>query len=257
MRHLAHCLAVLFLVAGASLSADSCNSSSPTFQHDESPEYHTPFSPSCWCACERGGAYCYVQPSYCDHPECHKRYWQQAHCVYKGPYECLDSDCAYAFSCGRYGVWFPEDGLLFKPFIADPRQVTYSVGWRFNDDALTKNVIPISFGDNLSIYRWCCVAPWGGQMQFDIEGALWAVFDPCTESAPLMNADYYVGIPISYAFERLAFRLRFYHISSHIGDEFLLNHPDFDRRNPSAEYLDVYVSYYLTDELRFYVVLAG
>src|SRR5690606_15323047 len=43
-----------------------------------------------------------------------------------------------------------------------------------------------------------------------------------------------------------------YHISSHIGDEFLLLHPGFDRRNPSAEYIDWAVSYYITDEIRFY-----
>lgn len=180
------------------------------------------------------------------------RYWRQAHCVYLGPYGCLDGDCAKAFNCGRYGVWLPEDGLLFKPFVADPRQVTYSVGWRFNDQALAKNIIPVSFGDNLGIYRWCAVWPWGGQLQVNLEGALWGVFDPLHEETPLVNADYYVGIPITYAIGRWSFRLRPYHISSHIGDEYLLCHPGFDRRNPSAEFLDWAISYYITDEIRLY-----
>jgi hypothetical protein len=179
-------------------------------------------------------------------------YWRAAHCVYQGPYGCMDGDCACAFGCGRYGVWMPECGLLFKPFVADPRQVTYSVGWRFNDTVIGKNIIPVSFGDDFPIYRWCCVWPWFGQMQIDIEGALWAVFEPLEESSPLINADYYVGLPISYAIGRWAFRLRAYHISSHIGDEFLLNNPDFDRVNPSAEYIDFYVSWYTTDEIRLY-----
>lgn len=198
------------------------------------------------------GRCCHQYQKKCDHDRCAKRYWCQAHSVYLGPYDILDGDCATAFGCGRYGVWLPQDGLLFKPFVADPRQVNYSIGWRFNDTAFTKHVIPISFGDDLGLYRWCAVAPWGGMMQIDVEGALWGVFDPCHFSSPLMNADYYIAFPISYAVGRWAYRLRIYHISAHIGDEFLLNHPGFDRRNPSAEYLDFAVSYYITDEIRLY-----
>ena len=84
------------------------------------------------------------------------------------------------------GIWLPEEPPLFRPFIADPRQVTYSVGWRFNDNAATKNVIDVSFGDTFAIYRWCDVGPWHGELQIDLEGALWAIFDPCYESAPLL-----------------------------------------------------------------------
>jgi hypothetical protein len=158
----------------------------------------------------------------------------------------------YEDCCDCGGVWIPEDPPLFRPFMADPRQITYSVGWRFDDNALTKNVIDVSYCDTFPIYRWCDVWPWGGQLQIELEGALWAVFDPCYESAPLINADYYVGIPITYAIDRWQFRLRGFHISSHIGDEFLLNHPNFDRRNPSAEYLDFFISHDLTEEIRLY-----
>lgn len=154
--------------------------------------------------------------------------------------------------CGGGGIWLPEDPVLFRPFMADPREICYSVGWRFNDNALTKNIIDVSFGDTLAIYRWCDVWPWHGQLQIDIEGAVWAVFDPATESAPLINADYYVGFPLTYAVNKWQFRLRPFHISSHIGDEFLLNHPGFDRRNASNEYIDFFVSHDLTPEIRFY-----
>lgn len=152
--------------------------------------------------------------------------------------------------CG--GVWLPEDPVLFRPFVADPRELDYSIGWRFNDQALVQNVIDVSFGDSIAFYRWCDVWPWAGQLQIELEGGLWAVFDPLHESSPLMNADYYVGVPITYAFGNWSFRLRGYHISSHIGDEFLLDHPGFDRRNPSAESLDFFVSHDLTSEIRLY-----
>lgn len=161
-------------------------------------------------------------------------------------------DCDTARECGRSGVWLPEDPPLYRPMIADPRQICYSVGWRFNDQVLVKNVIDVSFGDYFPIYRWCNIGPFDGELQIDIEGAVWAIFDPLHESSPLMNADYYGGIPISYAFGDWEFRLRFYHISSHIGDEFLIDHPDFDRRNASAEYVDFFVSNDITDEIRLY-----
>jgi hypothetical protein len=151
------------------------------------------------------------------------------------------------------GVWLPEDPVLFRPFIADPRQITYSVGWRFYDQVFTSNVIDVSFGDSIPIYRWCNV--WGGQLQIELEGAVWAIFDPLHDSSPLINADYYVGFPLTYARDRWSFRLRGYHVSSHIGDEFLLNHPDFDRRNASAEFVDFFASYELTDEIRVYAGL--
>jgi hypothetical protein len=165
-----------------------------------------------------------------------------------------ETDCEYARAHCLSGVWLPEGPPLFRPFIADPRQVTYSAGWRFHDRVITKNVIDVSFGDSLPIYRWCKIW-WGGDLQIELEGALWAVFDPLHESSPLVNADYYVGIPICYSQGNWSFRLRGYHISSHIGDEFLLNHPHFDRKNPSTEFLDFAVSYQWTKEIRLYGLL--
>lgn len=199
---------------------------------------------SCGCPCE-----CCTK---CSEVEAYK--WESsANCYWRGPYPHMAGDCDAAFGhCGLWGVWLPEEGPLFKPLLASPRQLTYSAGWRFNDQALTKNVIPVSFADNIAFIRWCNVWPWCGQLQINLDGGVWAVFDPCHESAPLMNADYYIGLPIEYAVGNWVFRLRPYHISSHIGDEFLLNHPNFDRRNPSAEYLDFYVSNMLTSEIRLY-----
>ncbi len=232
--------------------------------------FGTSFAESCGCGCEcpapcecgcmeSGVCGCHstleVQPQNdCCYNPCAERYWRQAHCIYQGPYSCIDCDSAFTICDGCYGTWLPEDPPLFRPFAADPRQVTYSVGWRFNDQAMGKNLIPVSFGDILPIYRFASVWPWWGMMEVSIEGALWAIFAPLKESAPLCNADYYVGIPIDYAIGRWAFRLRGYHISSHIGDEFLLDNPGFDRRNPSAEYLDLSASWYITDEIRLYAV---
>lgn len=162
------------------------------------------------------------------------------------------TDYEYAREHNLWGIWFPEGPPAFRPFIADPRQVTFGVGWRFNDPVLGKNLIPVSFGDNFPIFRWIDIWPLRGDLQFEIEGDVWAIFQPLHESSPLIDADYYVGFPITYLFDNWAFRLRGYHISTHIGDEFLLDHPHFDRRNPSIEAFDFYFSNQFTNSLRIY-----
>lgn len=167
-------------------------------------------------------------------------------------YSFCDTDYQWARRNGMVGIWLPEGPPAFRPFIADPRQVTYSVGWRFNDNVIGKNIADVSFGDTLPVYRWVNLWYFDGDLQLEIEGAVWAVFAPLDESSPLINADYYVGFPLTYLFGDWAIRLRGYHISCHIGDEFLLTHPQFHRRNPSAEYIDLFFSWQFTRDIRLY-----
>jgi len=70
----------------------------------------------------------------------------------------------------------------------------------------------------------------------------------------LFNTDYLLGLPLDYAVDRWAFRLRLYHISSHLGDEFIANHPEyvFLRVNPSFEALEFFTSCQVTRYLRLY-----
>lgn len=163
-----------------------------------------------------------------------------------------NTDYAFARDHNLWGIWFPEGPPAFRPFIADPHQVTFGVGWRFNDHALGKNLVPVSFGDTFPIFRWIDIWPLRGDLQFEIEGAVWAIFEPLEYSSPLIDADYYVGFPITYLFGDWAIRARGYHISTHMGDEFLLDHPHFDRRNPSIEAFDLYCSYQFTKDIRLY-----
>lgn len=158
------------------------------------------------------------------------------------------------------GVWFPQQTVLYPPMIADPRQVMYSVAYRANDEVVGNKCIAIAMGDNFPIYRWYNVFPWCGDLQIGIEAGIWAPFN--FEDVPhvhgtyceLFNTDYLLGIPLDYAVDRWAFRLRIYHISSHLGDEFLVNHPYFlDLRvNPSFEALEFFTSCQVTRFLRVY-----
>jgi len=164
------------------------------------------------------------------------------------------------------GVWFPQTTELYLPMIANPRQVIYSLGYRGNDDVCGKCCAVFSMGDNFPIFRWLGVLPWCGDLQIGIETGIWSVFNldpdynPCG-GTEMVNTDYFVGIPISYAVNEWAFRFRIWHESSHLGDEFLVNHPQFIncdgppdevRVNPSMEAIDFFTSYQANRNLRVY-----
>lgn len=155
------------------------------------------------------------------------------------------------------GIWFPQMTELFQPCVADPRNVTYILGYRAGDRVIGKQAVNIALGDDFAIYRWIDVM-YGGDLQIGIEAGIWSVFNlyPHPDIAggtELVNTDFYVGIPITYARDKWSFRFRVYHISSHLGDEYMVNNPTVKRRNPSNEYLDLYAAYQITDALRFYV----
>lgn len=155
------------------------------------------------------------------------------------------------YSCN--GVWFPQSyNVIWQPLIADPRQPMYSGAYRCGDGAIGQTVAAVSFGDNFPIYRWCNLWAPGGELQIGIEGCVFAVFNMNTSSHDLVNADYYCALPLIYAYGAWSFRLRLYHISSHLGDEFLLAHPAIIRTNPSIEVLDFFTSYQLTKQIRLY-----
>jgi len=157
------------------------------------------------------------------------------------------------------GVWFPESTVLFQPLIANPREPVYSIAYRWGDNVIANQEIAISLGDVFPLFRWFSVFHWRGDLQLDIAACMWANFDmdpeyhPRDEWAELVTSDYLLSIPLSYAVGKWAYRLRVYHISSHLGDEFIVNRTVVNRINVSFEALDFFASYQATDGLRVYL----
>lgn len=168
--------------------------------------------------------------------------------------------CGYVQQPCVSGIWFPQLTVLYPPMLADPRQVMYSVAYRAGDRVVGKKCIAVALGDDFPIYRWLNVFRWCGDLQLGIDAGIWAPFNfddvPHKDGTycELVNTDYLLGIPLDYAVDRWAFRIRLYHISSHLGDEFLVNRPYFlaERANPSFEALEFFVSSQVTRYLRFY-----
>lgn len=159
------------------------------------------------------------------------------------------------------GVWFPQSTVLFAPLVADPRQPVNSAALRVGDKVCGDVCAAVSLGDDFPVFRWIDIMRWHGDLQIGIEAGIWSVFNysniphkPRHETCELVNTDYLVGIPLTYAFDQWSFRLRVYHISSHLGDEFLCNHRKElkKRKNPSMEAIDFFSSYQFSSGLRGY-----
>ena len=166
--------------------------------------------------------------------------------------EAYMSMCQTPEPCQIRGIWLPQNTVLFQPLIADPRQVMNAAALRFNDNVIGKHVGAVSFGDDFIFLRLKDILWWHGDMDLGIEAGIFSVFDLDHPEACLVNTDFYVAALVTYAFDRWSFRFRLWHLSSHLGDEFLLSNPGFDRRNLSDEGVDLFASYQLGRAIRVY-----
>lgn len=149
-------------------------------------------------------------------------------------------------------IWLPQNTVLFQPLIADPRQVINAASLRFNDDVIGKNVGAVSFGGDYIFIRFKDILRWRGDMDLGIQAGIFAVFDLDHPEACLVNTDFFVAGLCTYAYGGWSYRFRLWHLSSHLGDEFLICNPGFDRRNLSDNGVDFFASYQWGRALRIY-----
>lgn len=79
--------------------------------------------------------------------------------------------------------------------------------------------------------------------QVSLLTGVFSQFNMDASTTELINTDFIVGIPVSWRSGKWSTRARYYHQSSHLGDEFLLGRPGFNRVNLSYEEVEVIVSY--------------
>lgn len=115
---------------------------------------------------------------------------------------------------------FPDAGL-FAPLLADPydpafrQRFVYGTG----DGNPTVTMLGITEqGGRFGLVRWRAGK---GTVQVEIAGSVSAQFDLGATHWDLLNTDYTIGFPITYRRGPTGLRLRAYHQSSHLGDEFV------------------------------------
>jgi hypothetical protein len=148
------------------------------------------------------------------------------------------ADCRFAFNSPtprEDGISRPieafPDNDVFRPLVADLKQPRFFASFqavRVRNPAPEQNigssvnVGSVGFGESFGLLgrRNGCDG-W----QVGILAGVFAQFNLDSSSEDLINADYVVGIPWSWRSGMISSRVRVYHQSSHLGDEFLLGNP--------------------------------
>lgn len=126
----------------------------------------------------------------------------------------------------RADVEFLAPARTFAEPVADPRWPRFAASWQeFHDDAFLGSAGAVAFGGSFAVFRDAPAAQSPRplpQWEFGVQAAVFGTFEPTTPSQDLFNSDWQAGL--YYAGRRGDFSgiLRFWHQSSHLGDEFLL-----------------------------------
>jgi hypothetical protein len=146
------------------------------------------------------------------------------------------------------------DGLIWKNYLADPHESRMSLllfenldKGRFWDATLGGRVGLLRYG------TLGAIDPRG--WQWDLEGAVITRLD-MEESQDVESMDFRFGTQMTWSEGAWATKFGYFHISSHIGDEYLLRVPGADRVNYVTESAVVATSYRPIQPIRLYGELA-
>lgn len=141
-------------------------------------------------------------------------------------------------------------GLIYRSYMAGAKESRFRSVW--NNETNDGNIWDLTLGGNVGVLRYGTrgdVRPEG--VQIGIEGAGLVRLD-IDENRDVDAADFRGGFPITWGNSVNQMKFAYYHLSSHLGDEFLLKHPGYPRLNYSRDVLVLGDSYYLNDRWRVY-----
>jgi len=142
-------------------------------------------------------------------------------------------------------------GLLYDPYRAgdkEPRStatlVSRSGGPIYLDAVL---------GGRFGVVRQGTEGPAGTRAwQLDVEGAAFPRLNLRHISKSVESVDFRFGFPLTGRYGPVAVKLGYYHLSSHVGDEYLERNPGAVRRNYVRDAVAAGITYDLTGDLSVY-----
>jgi len=115
------------------------------------------------------------------------------------------------------GASAAQDGrAIFRPLLADPHEPEFFATYLF---ARTSHLAPrigsVGLGQTIAL-----VDARDPGWQLAVSAGVFSQFDVATTTTHLMNTDYIIGVPVTRRWGARSARLRVYHQSSHLGEEF-------------------------------------
>jgi len=142
------------------------------------------------------------------------------------------------------------DGLIYRSYLAGAKEPRFAGQWV--REGAEGWIWDIALGGRVGILRYGTRAadhPEGWQL--DIEGAAFPRLD-LEHGRELISADFRFGVPLTYGWGPYQAKFGYYHLSSHLGDEYMVRHQTLSRINYSRDVFVLGFSYYVVEDLRMY-----
>ena len=125
---------------------------------------------------------------------------------------------------------------LFQPLVADPNEPQFFATYLWaRSPRLASRLGSVGFGQTIGLVG-------GPDWQVAITAGVFSQFNMGSSTTDLLNTDYIVGIPVTYRHGTLATRLRLFHQSSHLGDEYMA-HTHAQRVDLTFQAVDLLVAH--------------
>ncbi len=106
---------------------------------------------------------------------------------------------------------------LFQPLLADPKEPRFFATYLWaRSPRLASRLGSVGFGQTLGLLH-------GRDWQFAVAAGVFSEFDMQSSTTDLLNTDYLIGLPVTYRRGSWTTRLRVFHQSSHMGDEYMIH----------------------------------
>lgn len=154
------------------------------------------------------------------------------------------------FDSGPWDWQVLPSGLIYRSYLAGVKESRIGCTWAYERD--WGWMWDITLGGRVGLLRYGnrnALMPQG--FQIDMEAAGQPRLD-IEHMEDVLAADFRFGVPITYGIGRFQTKLAAYHLSSHLGDEYMIRLHSFDRINYSRNVLVWGNSYYWTDAIRLY-----
>lgn len=144
------------------------------------------------------------------------------------------------------------DGVIYRSYMAGPKESRMAIHLLHEKDEGW--LADATLGGRVALWRFGSTdpaAPEGWEIQ--LEGAAFPRID-LDEEWDLVSSDFRAGVPLVYGLGKFQFKIGYYHISSHLGDEMIVKDPSLvdSRINYSRDAVVLGLSYFINPSLRIY-----
>ncbi|MGD0654268.1 MAG: DUF1207 domain-containing protein [Thermoguttaceae bacterium] len=145
--------------------------------------------------------------------------------------------------------YFP-DSLLYQSYLAGNKEPRFGTQWVYEKDIGWQ--WDATLGGRAGILRYGTVnSPWPEGWQLDIEGAAFVRMN-LEHDRDVDTADFRFGVPLTVRQGPWQGKFGYYHLSSHLGDEYMVRNQTFDRINYVRDCLLLGVGFFINPDLRLY-----